>query len=178
MTQEMVTTLTAGCFLSFAWATHPKRPAVVQVLSAVTAAIHLYAIWIGASWLGGWEIIPLVTSWVLFWWAMAAAAHQNLASQDLPTEGPYRWIRHPRYLSYLLVWISGPFASGSPVLFVTAGLWSAFYVAAAIGEDKNLLNGPLGEKYKTYQQRTGLLLPRTPFNSAQRKSGPPNAKSH
>jgi hypothetical protein len=157
MTQELLTSLTAGCILSFGWAIRPGRSPFVILAGLVTAAIHLPAIWIGASWLGGWAALPLVASWMLFWWAMDAQARQRLSSQDRPLEGPYRWVRHPFYVAYMLTWISGPLASGSPLLFVTAGLWGVFYVASA---------------YKTSQRSARifglpLTLRSTPFKVVQ-----------
>jgi protein-S-isoprenylcysteine O-methyltransferase Ste14 len=176
MTQELLTTLAAGCFLSFGFAARPQTSRVIPVVQILTAAIQVWAIWTGLSWFGAWALIPLAASWGLFWWTMDAIARQNIAGKEFAEYGPYKWIRHPLYLSYLLVWIAGPVAAGSPLPLVTAVMWAAFYTREALREENVLLAGPSGENYSTYRRRTGLFLPRlSPFvdprSEEQRRNG-------
>src|SRR5689334_4027868 len=98
MTQQLLTTLAAGCFLSFAFAKHSESWRRATALQLLTAAIQLWAIWTGSSWLGPWALIPLASAWGLFWWAMDALARRKLTAKPFAEDGPYKWIRHPLYL--------------------------------------------------------------------------------
>ena len=73
--------------------------------------------------------------------------------------GLYRYIRHPGYLSDLLIFIGASFGMGNliamisvPVLFIPA------YIYRIHTEEKMLID-IFGEKYISYQKRTGRLLP-------------------
>lgn len=97
-------------------------------------------------------------------------AHRKLGdhwSGDLETKpdhqvvhsGPYRWIRHPQYSSYLFITLG---------LFLTTGNWlvSALVflyfsaVAARSWKEEKMLLERLGSKYALYRSRTGRFLPK------------------
>jgi len=75
----------------------------------------------------------------------------------LATGGPYRWVRHPMYVSKI---VFGLF------LFLATGIWLAFFslIAAvslptqARGEEE-LLRSIFGKAYDDYAARTGRFLP-------------------
>jgi protein-S-isoprenylcysteine O-methyltransferase Ste14 len=76
----------------------------------------------------------------------------------LATGGPYRWVRHPMYVSKI---VYGLF------LFLATGIWLAFFclIAAvslptqARGEEE-LLRSVFGKAYDDYAARTGRFVPR------------------
>lgn len=74
--------------------------------------------------------------------------------------GPYRWVRHPFYLSYTLAWLAGVVALGDWRLLMTPAIMGAFYVAAAYREERQLLRGPAAEDYRAYRRHAGVLLPK------------------
>jgi protein-S-isoprenylcysteine O-methyltransferase Ste14 len=90
-------------------------------------------------------------------------------STDVPAHlvvrGPYRFVRHPFYLSYLVVWSAGVFATGNAwlALPVAAMLW-VYWNAAKSEERKFELSG-LAQDYRAYRESTGMLFPRI-FSSA------------
>jgi len=75
------------------------------------------------------------------------------------TEGPYRFIRHPIYLSYSLAWSAAPAATHNLFLWLTAIGMIACYVASARVEERMLLGGPRGPEYSQWQRRTWRLIP-------------------
>jgi protein-S-isoprenylcysteine O-methyltransferase Ste14 len=101
---------------------------------------------------------------------IAVWAHRRLGnywSGDLATKpdhqvvhsGPYRWVRHPQYTSYLFI------AAG---LFLTTGNWlvSALVfsyfcaVAARSWKEEKMLLERLGSNYALYRNYTGRFLPK------------------
>jgi protein-S-isoprenylcysteine O-methyltransferase Ste14 len=82
---------------------------------------------------------------------------------DQPTvvaEGPYRFIRHPFYTSYIAFWLASALAAGSVVVAVAFPFFAATYVLLARREEQGLLASPIGEAYRVYQSRTGFMFPR------------------
>ena len=81
-------------------------------------------------------------------------------TQQLVQSGPYRWIRHPIYTSFLLI-------LGSTLLITAnwfvGGLWIAAVSSDGLirirSEEAAMLK-KFGDDYIDYQHRTGLILPR------------------
>ncbi len=102
----------------------------------------------------------------LFWWAIKTSSKHPLsavASPDLPAhlveEGPYRFIRHPLYFSYLLTWFAGLIATGRWWLVPSVAVMAVIYLNAASLEEKKFAHSPLAGAYREYQSRTGLFVP-------------------
>ena len=74
--------------------------------------------------------------------------------------GPFRWLRHPFYLSYSLAWSAGVVALADPRLVWTLVIMLAFYVGAAWREEQQMLRGPAANAYRAYRRQAGVLLPR------------------
>lgn len=90
-------------------------------------------------------------------WAHAAD-FQIIPGQDLVTDGPYRYVRHPLYLSLFLVFLSAELSVTSyGVVLALPLLW--FMGWQARREDL-LLARHFGELYADYASRTGRFLPR------------------
>lgn len=85
-------------------------------------------------------------------------------SQDSPTHlvttGPYRWVRHPFYLAYLLNFLSlallYPHAL-SLLVFIAIYL---IYHFAAKKEETKFRESALSKEYHSYSQQTGRFLPK------------------
>jgi protein-S-isoprenylcysteine O-methyltransferase Ste14 len=85
---------------------------------------------------------------------------------DLPTHvtriGPYRWVRHPFYLSYILFWVGCACAAPSISTVTTAAVLAVLYLIAAIKEERKFASSEIANEYNAYKQRSGLLWPK-PF---------------
>ncbi len=105
----------------------------------------------------------LIIGYVLFWLSVIARG-QYAVSWDMPeghrlvTWGPYRYVRHPSYLAYslmflgfVLAWLnllSVPSLIGVPGYYFMAGI-----------EEKVLIER-FGNEYLRYQEKTGRFFPR------------------
>lgn len=73
--------------------------------------------------------------------------------------GPYRWVRHPGYLSSLFVWL------GAGLLFnnwIVTAMISALMAGAylyRIAAEESMLVAAFGDEYRSYQRVSWRLLP-------------------
>lgn len=74
----------------------------------------------------------------------------------LVTRGPYRWVRHPLYLSSLLMIWSYPDLTLDRLLLNLA--FTAWVIAATLHEERSLV-ATFGEAYRDYQRAVPMLLP-------------------
>lgn len=77
----------------------------------------------------------------------------------LITDGPYRWVRHPFYVGYILGAIAAPVSTASTGLALIAIAMIGLTWFAALREERAWLRSPRGEAYREYQARTGMFLP-------------------
>ncbi|WP_027664330.1 methyltransferase family protein [Rhizobium leguminosarum] len=161
---------------SYAWSLRghfnsPKMEAGAKLITVgviATTAFFLYQVWSGTQmlWVQGVGLGFEIGSAGLFWWAVSASRQARLRfvftldhPDSLVTDGPYRYLRHPFYTSYLLFWSGWALASWSiwsilPVLFFTV-----VYVIAARNEERKFSLSPLASEYEAYRRKTGLLTP-------------------
>jgi protein-S-isoprenylcysteine O-methyltransferase Ste14 len=106
-------------------------------------------------------------SLVLFWAAIRASRNARLRlafdeenPDTLVTEGPYRYLRHPFYTSYLIFWAGWAIAVWSPWSLLPLLAIVVIYVTAARGEERKFEKTALARDYQAYKQRTGFLWPR------------------
>jgi protein-S-isoprenylcysteine O-methyltransferase Ste14 len=107
-----------------------------------------------------------IVSHVTFWWAFWTCGRGNLAlaySNEPPhcllRRGPFRLVRHPFYISYLLTWFAAPVALWSAPLALSAGVMGFFYFIAAKREEQTFAQTALGAEYALYRQSVGMFLP-------------------
>jgi protein-S-isoprenylcysteine O-methyltransferase Ste14 len=117
----------------------------------------------GLRWFGGLALAGGI--------ALLAAAHHYLGlsfnslvgskeGQVLVETGPYRWIRHPIYLAYLLNYVGGGLLAGNWVLTGVPVTMFAIVVIVRIGQEERVMTNLFGQQYIAYMKRTGRLLPR------------------
>jgi len=105
----------------------------------------------------------MAVSFVIGSWAMIENVHfegivriQTDRNHRVVTTGPYRIIRHPGYVGYILLAIGTPFILGSWWSFVTLGPMILMFVIRTAFEDKILLRELKG--YEEYARRTRFRL--------------------
>lgn len=97
----------------------------------------------------------LLLSMLIQFWSKGCL-HQN---QEVTQSGPYRFVRHPFYLSNLLLDAGIAAMSGFLPLILLAPLWwFAVYVPAVRSEERHL-RSLFGEQYVRYMVRVPMLLP-------------------
>lgn len=75
------------------------------------------------------------------------------------TEGPYKWIRHPFYTSYILVYLSFLLTSRDTLLWCLGLFIIGYYYFASRMEENSFLQSALADSYRTYQKTTGRFFP-------------------
>lgn len=116
------------------------------------------------------NVVSLLAVAFFFWGAIALRgfdpfglspirAHLRSGEEPRPlfvVRGPYRWVRHPLYLSILLlVWFS-PDLTLDRLLGNT--LWTAWISISARWEERDLVSD-FGDAYVQYQNRVPMLIP-------------------
>ena len=81
---------------------------------------------------------------------------QKERGHALVAEGPYKYVRHPGYLGYILMIITTPVALGSIYALLMSLLVMIIFIIRTSMEDKTLLNELEG--YKEYSQRVRYKL--------------------
>ncbi|WP_164753428.1 MULTISPECIES: isoprenylcysteine carboxylmethyltransferase family protein [unclassified Mesorhizobium] len=116
----------------------------------------LYVLW-------GSAILLLVFIYV---WSTAAFGlrFSNLTHRGIITNGPYRWVKHPAYLSKNLCWwlISVPFVAGAGWLTAVQsclmlGAANLVYYLRARTEERHLSADPIYRDYQAFIAEHGLV---------------------
>lgn len=79
-------------------------------------------------------------------------------NHELVKKGPYHLIRHPHYLSQILMDIGGGVATLSYVVILLTLVEIPFIIKRALFEEK-ILEKHFKEDYKTYKDKTGFMIP-------------------
>ncbi len=172
----IVILMSLACFGSFAWAVKGHfriQEAVPPGMRAISVASLTAAAWLlGRLLVGGvvpyWPVAAatLAIAFTLFWWSVRTTRPQRLSlafDDDVPSflhrGGPYRWIRHPFYASYVLFWIATSLATPGALSWIVPVGFGATYVAAATKEERKFTASSLAAEYARYRSHTGMLLP-------------------
>jgi protein-S-isoprenylcysteine O-methyltransferase Ste14 len=119
-------------------------------------------------------VVMYTAAVAIFLSAMEAASGVRLqrAFTDHPlpdrlvTAGPYRWVRHPFYLGYIIGALAPAVAINNVwIALISIGM-IAIAVSAALREERIWLASQRGDAYRDYQRRTGMFLPKLarPYN--------------
>ena len=116
-----------------------------------------WARWLGVG-LGG--ITVLLFAWVHRTlganWSMPAEIKER---QTLITSGPYRWVRHPMYMT-IFVWAVAFLLMSANWLVGGAWLGLGLVASALVHVEEATLLDTFGATYRAYMRRTGRRLPR------------------
>jgi len=188
--------LSVICWVSFALAVmwHFARPAESSWLMTGVATLGtLFGVLQVAAIV--WAPAPLVASWIvavllygsalaLFAWALRTTRGHRFPLAFTPSrpmmvlaEGPYRWMRHPFYASYLLYWIAGVCATEAWGVVASVLVMGTLYWRAAVQEETEFLQGQQAEAYRVYITRTGRFFPKLRRSSAVVTGVEPHAQS-
>ena len=165
------------CFGSFVWGTikhfvweggGSRGAWVVSMLSWVAFLLFVAGVLIrpnAPTWLV--SSLLFIVAEAIWAWALITTRRgpPTLAfTEDDPTrlyaEGPYRWIRHPFYTSYLSFWAGAALATLWLPSLVAVLILGGIYLAAARHEEGKFGRSGLSGSYRRYAARTGMFLPR------------------
>jgi len=117
---------------------------------------------------------PWVTALVLFTASLVVFAAAILASRATPptlafdndqpsfllAHGPYRYVRHPFYLAYILFWVGTAVAVHGLAGWAAPVVMTLLYAEAATREERKFANSELATAYAAYRARAGMFWPR------------------
>jgi protein-S-isoprenylcysteine O-methyltransferase Ste14 len=166
-----------ACFAAFVWGVkaHFRRtekiPAGTKLISALSLAGYLaFASHLAFGAPGRfWEfaLTLFALSLALFTWTVASTRRTppTLAFDDdapffLLRHGPYRYVRHPFYLSYLLYWTGTACAFDGVMTWAVPIVMLAVYARAASREEDKFARSDLAMAYNAYRCHAGMFLPR------------------
>ena len=74
--------------------------------------------------------------------------------------GPYRYVRHPFYLSYMVAFLGVALAFSSLIVIGVCLLNIGLFVDMALDDERVLLTSAMGADYQLYKMKVGMFLPR------------------
>jgi len=167
----------ACCFLSFSWGTlrHFRSvgpmPHGMRLIGAISILIMGAFAWqvstmpLSAAWPAA--LVLMIGSLALFAWTVRtthnadfALAFAGVQPRVILVTGPFRYVRHPFYTSYIIFWLAICIATVSSLCWLGSNVLLVCYVVAARQEERNISLGRFAAEYGHYASRTGMFLPR------------------
>lgn len=100
----------------------------------------------------------------LFWWAIRTAGELDFASSEgkgaVITSGAFNLVRHPFYLSYIVVWVTNSVLFNTIYLWISCIVLIGVYLYSAREEEKGFISSAHASDYLEYMSRVGMLVPR------------------
>jgi protein-S-isoprenylcysteine O-methyltransferase Ste14 len=141
---------------------------VVSLISAVTmlgtvpapaGPLHAAAVVVG--------IVPLAVAGILAVWGYRSLGREFSSEAEVRTDtvlithGAFALVRHPMYLSVLLLWAGSAFALLSPLMALCLVALIPAFVARSRAEER-ILTRHFGTAYEAYAAHVPMLLPGWP----------------
>ncbi len=102
---------------------------------------------------------------ILFYWVLRSLG-QNFSTtltinkdQTLVTRGPYRWVRHPMYTSFVLLWVGLFVISTNWFIGLTGIVGFVLAIVVRTPKEEQMMIKRFGAEYITYMKGTGRYLP-------------------
>lgn len=103
----------------------------------------------------------------LFWWAIRSAGQLDFASSgskgDIVTTGAFGFVRHPFYLSYIIIWTTSALLFSSIFLWASCLVLIGVYLYSAKEEEAGMMAGEQSSSYSAYRKKVGMLVPKLSF---------------
>jgi protein-S-isoprenylcysteine O-methyltransferase Ste14 len=165
------------CFAAFSWGvkSHFRQteriPFGTYLISVLTVIGFLWFAWrIIADGLAFTWVLALalfVLSIALFAWTVSATrktpptmAFDTDEPSFLLNHGPYQYVRHPFYASYLLYWTGTALASPGLLPWAAPLVMLLVYWNAARREERKFAGSSLAAAYQGYRAKAGMFIPR------------------
>ncbi len=176
MARMLILTFSGLSFVTFTWAMlmhfrsvgpMPLGMRFIGAVSAVTMAAFIWSV-LAMPLSKFWLAAPILSlaSLTLFAWTIRttrsagfAVAFAEVQTSAITINGPFRYVRHPFYTSYIIFWLATGFATTSSVYWFGPTVLLACYIVAARREEQLMSRSDLGAEYARYASRTGMFLP-------------------
>ena len=165
-----------GCFIPFMWATRshflisgPLPPGMRMVIALSFVGAIWFTVRVVVSGIGPgapYAVALMAVALGLFGWTVKTTRERRLPiafADDLPNFiyriGPYRYLRHPFYMSYILCWIGTSLATRGIWSWVVPLVMAVVYVAVARREERKFRVSRLSGAYDAYRKKTAMFIP-------------------
>jgi protein-S-isoprenylcysteine O-methyltransferase Ste14 len=108
-----------------------------------------------------------LTSLLLYEWTRRTVVERDFyigLSGEVPRAvcavGPYKFLRHPFYLSYMVAFFSVAVAFPSLIISGVCLINIGLFVYMAIDDERVLSSSVLGAEYRAYRAQVGMFFPR------------------
>ncbi len=150
---------------------YPAGMYVVSVVSLLGLGAFLFYAFQSGLVFSGMSLAGIVIALALFFWAVSHSKDKRLAlafdtqqqSVGIIRTGPWRYMRHPFYASYLIFWLSCALATQHPISVIVFVTLACVYTYSALVEERVLSSGPLQKDYQEYRETVGFFYPRLPL---------------
>ncbi len=150
---------------------YPLGMYVISALSLAGLGTFLGLAFRGELVFAGLSLALVVAAQGLFVWAVRHSRNRNLTlamdtemqSETIIRTGPWRYMRHPFYASYMIFWLACALATQHIISVIVFLTLSAIYTYAALREERVLSSGPLRKDYIEYRETVGIFYPRLPL---------------
>ena len=147
----------------------PPATKFLVALSYCAIFVYVFALWTGTA--PAWQrvtglCLQIVAASLFNWTKITTLGNQFTLAFDTDKPefvmkmGPYRFVRHPFYISYITFWVGSSLGGNSPVLWLICLVLIVIYVVAALLEERKFKNSPLADDYQTYSTKTGFFFPK------------------
>ena len=104
--------------------------------------------------------------WTFVTFPTIGTGHYVANGQNVISQGPYGWVRHPTYLGVLLMWFGLGLAYRDVFVLALAAGVGALYALYARSEERMML-AAFGDAYSSYRSCVGSFLPKSlrPFQA-------------
>jgi methanethiol S-methyltransferase len=108
----------------------------------VHAALQVFGIWVIVQAVSGLDPLELA--------GIRQASHASPRNEPLQITGPYRWVRHPLYLGWMLTLFGAAQMTGDRLAFAA---FTSLYLVVAIRWEERSLRQSFGPEYDRYAER-------------------------
>jgi protein-S-isoprenylcysteine O-methyltransferase Ste14 len=133
--------------------------AVAALMNATAVAVHVGNAMAACAMMAG--------AVALYEWARSTIRGRKfhiIFSDRVPeamcTDGPYRYIRHPLYCSYILAFLAVLVLRPTLFALIVSLLNMTFFVYGSIRDERAIRTSPLASDYAAYERRVGRFFPR------------------
>ena len=128
-----------------------------QVAAYVLFAIGWLTVLMSTYLINHFDLFGLRQVWLYF-------RGRPYTSLRFATPGPYRWVRHPLYIGWMITFWATPTMTAGHLFF--AALLTIYMVGAAMLEERDLI-AHFGSRYEEYRRQVPMFIPRLPMGSRQ-----------
>ena len=167
------------CFFGFIWSSFfffkksSEKNIYIFLIKAIGTLLiftNIYFTWTKTNSNTAHDLIGvffLVISSILFYWSIYTNrkrplnfAFTEIEKITLISNGPYKYIRHPFYSSYIFAWVGSIVINQNIWLIIPSVIIIFFYYKSATTEEFGFLEGPIKTEYQRYMLLTGRFFPK------------------